>query len=63
MDSPDDRSPGTDVKPEPPQYDGPERRRPDSADRRTQRRGERRATDAIRNVAGFLYKLLTEPPR
>jgi hypothetical protein len=46
-----------------PTYDGRERRRPDATDRRTATRGGRRATDVIRTAAGFIYKLLTEPPR
>lgn len=51
-------------KPAPtPAHDGPERRRPDTPDRRKITRGGRRATDVIRTAAGFIYKLLTEPPR
>ena len=46
-----------------PTYDGPERRQPDAHDRRKATRGGRRATDVIRTAAGFIYKLLTEPPR
>lgn len=46
-----------------PAYDGPERRRPDTPDRRKATRGGRRASDMIRTAAGFIYKLLTEPPR
>ena len=51
---PPDRHPG---------YDGPERRQSDAQDRRKATRGGRRATDVIRTAAGFIYKLLTEPPR
>ncbi len=44
-------------------YGGPERRDPERTDRRRAWRGGRRATDAIARLAGFVYKLLTEPPR
>jgi hypothetical protein len=47
--------------PEPPPQ--PDRRDPDRADRRAARRGGRRATDTLKRLAGFAYKLLTEPPR
>lgn len=44
-------------------YEGPERRDPHPGDRRTFFRGSRRATDALKMAAGFVYSLLTEPPR
>ena len=44
-------------------HDGPERRRPEQQDRRTRPRGGRRAGDMFRDVATFVYHLLTEPPR
>jgi hypothetical protein len=44
-------------------YDGSDRRVAESPDRRAKPRGGRRATDAFRRAADFVYKLLTEPPR
>lgn len=44
-------------------HNGPERRRPEQQDRRTRPRGGRRAGDMFRDVATFVYQLLTEPPR
>jgi hypothetical protein len=46
-----------------PSYGGPDRRQPDTIDRRASRRGGRRATDVLKRVAGFVHALLTEPPR
>ena len=43
--------------------DGVERRVAEVPDRRAMPRGGRRATDVFGRVAGFVYKLLTEPPR
>lgn len=40
-----------------------DRRNPDVPDRRATPRGGRRTTDALRQVAEFAYRLLTEPPR
>ena len=47
----------------PPSYGGPERREPDKPDRRTKKRGGRRATDVLKQVARFVHDLLTEMPR
>lgn len=48
---------------DPPPFTGPERRSPETRDRRLRPRGGRRATDTFRRLADFAYKLLTEPPR
>ena len=44
-------------------YEGVDRRNPDVPERRRLPRGGRRATDVLGRAAGFVYKLLTEPPR
>jgi len=44
-------------------FDGVDRRNPEVPERRSSPRGGRRATDVFARVAGFVYKLLTEPPR
>ena len=41
----------------------PDRRDPERPDRRGGGRGGRRATDTLKKLASFAYKLLTEPPR
>ena len=43
--------------------EGVERRNPEVPERRRMPRGGRRATDKFARAAGFVYKLLTEPPR
>ena len=49
--------------PAPAKYEGLDRRNPDVPERRRLPRGGRRATDVLGRAAGFVYKLLTEPPR
>jgi hypothetical protein len=44
-------------------YKGPERRSADTPDRRQAPRGGRRVGDTFKKLAGFVYRLLTEPPR
>jgi hypothetical protein len=44
-------------------FEGVDRRNPNLPDRRRSQRGGRRATDVLGRAAGFVYKLLTEPPR
>jgi len=39
-----------------------DRRDPARPDRRKAKRGGRRATDVMRDVAEFVYRLLSEPP-
>lgn len=39
-----------------------DRRDPSVPDRRKKKRGGRRATDVMRDVADFVYRLLSEPP-
>ncbi len=51
---------GTEAPAEQPQED---RRSALVTDRRTSRRGGRRATDMLAEIAKFAYRLLTEPPR
>lgn len=46
-----------------PPFRGEDRRRVEVPDRRKAPRGGRRVTDAIKRIAGFAYKLLTEPPK
>jgi O-Antigen ligase len=44
-------------------YPGLERRQRDGVDRRNAPRGGRRAGDLLKQVAGFVHQLFTEPPR
>ena len=44
-------------------YKGEDRRQAAVPDRRSVRRGGRRAGDVFKDVAKFIHQLLTEPPR
>ena len=48
---------------DPQPFDSEERRHGEVPDRRKRPRGGRRVTDAMKRLAGFAYKLLTEPTK
>lgn len=51
------------AKPDRDGYAGEDRRQAAVPDRRSVRRGGRRAGDVFKDVAKFIHQLLTEPPR